>query len=343
MKIKKLFVNILVLCISCVIALLLVEIGLRIFSPGKGGELIVITFSEDFAKMDEALGFKGIPFAQGVSYNCETKVRYKHNSRGWRNTERAVEKTGEIYRALMLGDSFVWGVGVGQESVLTYVLEDIGDNLEVINVSFPRWATVNEYRYFETEGIYYKPDMLLVMFFVGNDLIGNGAYEKGGYEGWEPPTSEKKEYTFLSYKYIQDHSRIYRRWKRKRRDLKMQWGLKPIFTEYDENSPEWKATTGWIDRFRDLADKEGVKLVFVLVPEKKQFFISKGRRKPQDMLIDYMKKNGVAYLDLLPVFEKRCGKNGQNRGYFRYDGHWNELGHRVAAEEIYKFIEKERP
>ena len=343
MNIKRLIVNILVLCISCVVALVLVEVGLRIFSPDKGGELIVITFSKDFAKKDNVLGFKGIPFAQGTSYNCETNVAYKHNSRGWRDTEHAVEKKPGIYRVLMLGDSFVWGVGVGQEDVLTYVLEDIGDNLEVLNVSFPRWATVNEYQYFETEGIHYKPDMLVVVFFVGNDLIGNGAYEKAGYKGWEPPTSEKKEYVFLSYKYIQDHSRIYRRWKRKRRDLKMKWGLKPIFTEYDEDSEEWKATTKWIDKFKALANKEGVELLFVLAPEKEQFFISKGRYKPQKMLIDYMEKKNIAYLDLLPVFEERCGKTGQNKGYFRYDGHWNELGHRIAAEEIYEFIKRERP
>ena len=340
MNIKKIAVNIALLCVSVFVGLILVEVGLRIFQPGKGGELITITFSDNFAKKDEILGFTGIPFAEGTSYNCETKVRYKHNSRGYRDREHAVEKEEGVYRVLVLGDSFVWGVGVGQESVLTYKLEDMNDNLEVINVSFPRWATVNEYRYYETEGIYYKPDMLVVVFFVSNDLIGNGAYEMSGYEGWEPPKPEKKEYKFLSYKYIQDHSRIYRRWKRMRRDFKVKQGMKPVLTEYDPLTIEWKATMKWIDKFKSLTDKEGSKLVFVLAPGREQFFIPKGRYKPQIMLTDYLREKHVAYLDLLPVFEKTREKNNKNWGYFNYDGHWNELGHKKAAEEIYTYIKE---
>jgi len=33
------------------------------------------------------------------------------------------------------------------------------------------------------------------------------------------------------------------------------------------------------------------------------------------------------------------GSNGEKL-YFPIDTHWNEIGHRVVAEEIYKFLSK---
>lgn len=54
---------------------------------------------------------------------------------------------------------------------------------------------------------------------------------------------------------------------------------------------------------------------------------------PQQRLKEMLTKDKIAFLDLLPVF-----RNNQNRAYYAQDGHWNALGHQIAAEELAKWI-----
>jgi hypothetical protein len=45
-------------------------------------------------------------------------------------------------------------------------------------------------------------------------------------------------------------------------------------------------------------------------------------------------------LDLTPALRRATGAFGR-RVYFRYDGHWNVLGHRVAGEEVAAYLRRE--
>jgi acetyltransferase AlgX (SGNH hydrolase-like protein) len=49
--------------------------------------------------------------------------------------------------------------------------------------------------------------------------------------------------------------------------------------------------------------------------------------------IEQAQRRGFTVLDLQPVFMRRHEQDGA-RFEFPTDGHWNELGHRVVAEEI---------
>lgn len=55
--------------------------------------------------------------------------------------------------------------------------------------------------------------------------------------------------------------------------------------------------------------------------------------KIQKMILNITQKNNITALDLLPDFSKR---NINNTFFFEIDGHWNEKGHELAAELIYK-------
>lgn len=54
---------------------------------------------------------------------------------------------------------------------------------------------------------------------------------------------------------------------------------------------------------------------------------------PQKRLKQMLDAEKIPYLDLLPAF-RTLGK----RAYFEEDGHWNALGHKIAAEELAKWI-----
>lgn len=54
---------------------------------------------------------------------------------------------------------------------------------------------------------------------------------------------------------------------------------------------------------------------------------------PQNRLKEMFVKENIPYIDLLPVF-----KQVKQRAYFAKDGHWNALGHKIAATELAKWI-----
>lgn len=51
----------------------------------------------------------------------------------------------------------------------------------------------------------------------------------------------------------------------------------------------------------------------------------------------FAKENGIRVLNLLNVFQE-TKKDLSNLYYFPYDGHWSIKGHRLAAEEMFRFL-----
>jgi hypothetical protein len=61
--------------------------------------------------------------------------------------------------------------------------------------------------------------------------------------------------------------------------------------------------------------------------------------QPQLALNDFCIKNNIYCLDLLPIFKEI---QQEEPLYFGLDIHWNARGHLQAANEIFKFIKKEK-
>jgi hypothetical protein len=71
-------------------------------------------------------------------------------------------------RALVLGDSFAFGLGVDDGERLSDLLGD--DRLEVVNMGVTAWGTDQQLRALEIEGFDYSPDLVLLVVFPHNDL-----------------------------------------------------------------------------------------------------------------------------------------------------------------------------
>jgi hypothetical protein len=54
------------------------------------------------------------------------------------------------------------------------------------------------------------------------------------------------------------------------------------------------------------------------------------------LLADFAAQQNFYYLDLTPVFQKEAGAGVEL--YYRFDTHWNQLGHNLAADIISKYI-----
>jgi len=84
--------------------------------------------------------------------------------------EIAQEKPDGELRILFLGDSCTFGYGVAADEAFPAVVEsllreqEIADTVECINAGVPGYSLFQGYRYLVTEGLRYKPDLVVLNF-----------------------------------------------------------------------------------------------------------------------------------------------------------------------------------
>jgi len=96
------------------------------------------------------------------------------NSQGFRDRERSFEKPDRVHRMVALGDSFTWGSGVTyDEAFVTLVEQGLNGRdgaTEVINLGVPAWGPHEEFHLLTVYGIRFRPDRVMLNFFIGNDI-----------------------------------------------------------------------------------------------------------------------------------------------------------------------------
>lgn len=96
------------------------------------------------------------------------------NSQGFRDRERTMERRGPGPRVVALGDSFTWGAGVSYDRTFTTLVEQALQaelpGLEIINLGVGGWGPHEELHLLESYGVRFDPDLVLLDFYVGNDI-----------------------------------------------------------------------------------------------------------------------------------------------------------------------------
>lgn len=141
---------------AVIVALLLIEVALRIAAPGQ---------NIPQREYDPALGWRGRPNLDCVLNEGHFTIRISQNSRGFRDGEHSVEKPQGVARVLCCGDSFTWGWGVEQDQIYTAVLErryaHAGAAVEVLNAGVGGYSTDQLLLYLLDEGFSYSPDYVV--------------------------------------------------------------------------------------------------------------------------------------------------------------------------------------
>lgn len=125
------------------------------------------------------VGWRGIPNLTAV---LNTDGQYKHqivwNSRGMHDGEHPLQPKDDVFRILMVGDSFVQASEVVETETSHQVLEDILNRhappnlkFEVISGGVLGWGPAQELMYLRSEGLKYQPDLILVLWVPANDLM----------------------------------------------------------------------------------------------------------------------------------------------------------------------------
>ncbi len=166
---RLLFGRLALIFVSLTLSLSLLEIGLRLFAP----QPVVFFDLGEIYRYDEELGYTLEPNATSLSAGITI------NSHGLRDYEVSLAKPAGTFRILALGDSYTFGAG-HIDSIYPKVLRRLlaaalpgGPPIQVISAGFPGWGTDEETVWLERDGLDFEPDVVVLGFYVGNDVHDN--------------------------------------------------------------------------------------------------------------------------------------------------------------------------
>jgi hypothetical protein len=289
------------------------------------------------------------------------------NSAGMRDHEHDLQKPPGVYRILVLGDSFMEANQVEFEDAFVSVLEQrlrdaAGIPIEVVNASVSGWGTDDELTYLMREGIKYRPDLVLVAMTLHNDVSDNlleeyHEFRNGRIEQRPATLVPWPSYFILKVKeWMASHSHLYHvmiratraNWvSTEARNLESHVGSLLRRMPDDRIRAGWEMTRQLLQKMRQTADTVNARVVVTLLPLSVQvypetlpgFLASNGLKeadvdlfKPQEMMKAIGENIGVSTIDLYSVFRDTKAKCSCPL-FVQSDGHWNKLGHQIAAEE----------
>jgi hypothetical protein len=168
---KKTLSKILLLVTSICLSFLASEFILRHVRPLDTGK------SYEFRIPHPIFGWSLQPGAAYRNYLPEEAVSVTYNSDGWRDVQHDREKRDGVFRILVLGDSFMEGYSVNLKDSFHKVAEGLmqnrGMNVEFINMGVGGYGTLQEYLVYREAGRRYVPDIVLLGFYVSNDVTNN--------------------------------------------------------------------------------------------------------------------------------------------------------------------------
>ena len=161
--------------ISFAIVALLVEVALRLLAPHLG---VAVNEKSRFYRFDHELGWAPI---ENITWGEKGDDFVHQNQFGLRGPDdMQLKRTSGEKRTLVLGDSYVWGVGVSQEELFT-TAEVHGTNEELINCGVSGYGTDQEYLFYLLRGQKFDVDQVVVAFTLYNDVENNLAPKQYSY------------------------------------------------------------------------------------------------------------------------------------------------------------------
>lgn len=129
---------------------------------------------------DEILGWSHRPGAEGWR-RLEGEAYIRINSDGLRDREHSSQKPANTLRIAVLGDSYAEAFQVPLEVTFWAVMEQEldgckalrGNKVEVINYGVSGYGTAQELLALRHRAWDYSPDIVLLAFFAGNDILDN--------------------------------------------------------------------------------------------------------------------------------------------------------------------------
>ncbi len=311
--------------------------------------------------------------SQIVDPTGEFDTKVSINSLGHRGPEFSIDKPDGVTRVLAIGDSFTFGWGVEDDEPYPRQLERLLrakpglGKVEVINAGFAACFYPDTYYvYLRDRGLAWKPDVVVVGFYLGNDI-----YEFGmdTWNAWQPrlpgalPGGVRMLHKHVEDGYLVSNERDPRYATpilRNSHLAQAYYSLKEeqprprseLFNRFIYRNDYPPATRAHVRDVRRLfaemhrmTAERGIPLVVMIIPAREQVHplddaefksIAQDLTRPNREFGAYFAQKGIRHFDLLEPFREA---SKVKRYYFHHDNHWNLDGHRFAAERLAAVVE----
>ena len=358
-KTKKIIINVLTTLGIAIVCLFLLEGFLQ------------LTSQKSCQQEDQILHNSYRPNCNIRSKTMEWDITAEINSQGLRDDE-VLEKENYEYRVLILGDSLPAGWGVEHNQTYSEVLQEKlnreGKKVDVLNTAVTGYSPILEYLYLREKGLQYEPDIIILNVDMG-DVQGDDYQtklakidEKDKIIGVPPAKDGFLMFLYKKSKVIKllEAPLIIL-------DSKLKGKVKESEHFYDLDYDAYMLTRGGIEKeeaeryyatvfkhiklIQELSEENNIKLIITTYPYGHQVSgeeWAKGRHNfgfeqekvysslPNEILADFAEENNIAFISMFPDFKE----SETFPLYFPYDGHFNEKGHELAAEILFREMKK---
>jgi len=337
------------------------EIGLRICGFGHN----YTNPMGSFFVPDSELGCHGKPNFVGRFHRADFDVVVEHDADGFRRNELPADPAAQ-HDVFVLGDSFVWGYGVGQHDLLTNQMERRLMGWRVHNLGLIGAGTIEEYLLFQKHVFdRLRSGDAVVLVFFNNDFGDNvglhssnrihATIDAGQVHVVPPlPTSTMRQwknwmkdasYLFNLVTYCTD---CYKQGRSLRllgdRVSRSLPSPEQIRADTCDSGPAVQITRHYMSELEQACREKQVRFLAAYVPgqaelDEDDVTSTSDLSLPEEIAcrqaFDRMVRDlGIDAVDLMPsmVAAKRAGR--YERMTFTHDFHWNPAGHTVAAEVL---------
>lgn len=366
---KELYLGLAITCFSILLTLSVMEVGLRIYQARTGSRTTLLWHD------DALLGRRLNPSQTGlfVSDTHEYKTEITVNKDGFRDTEHSVDK--QTFRILLIGDSFVENFQVPLENTISKQIEKqlterLHKPVEVIAMGLGDTGTAQQYLLLKNIGLKYNPDIVVQLFFSGNDVKNNSKNLMGDpyrpYFNLQDSQLELEPFSVRSnnpvYKFIsilKSHSRTVEFLLNIKGKISKKSTSFPIDYEVYRKSPNtqyqsaWAVTEKLIQETQHISESNGAKYILVTLANNEQV-----NNEVQQGLIHKYPQLGSSEFDFLTPdkhIAEICKDHNLSCGFmynffksfieehheithFPLDGHFNEVGTNLAARYLTEAI-----
>ena len=344
-RMRGLLTAVRIVAVNVVLACLLGELIVRIHVATVGGNLLTQDSTDVYR------------FEPSRDYGRLWTNRYGYASREF-ETER---RPGTV-RLALIGDSFAVGA-VRQDDNFASWMERLHPGLEVYNFGVSAISPDAYAAILKGEALRFSPDVVLVAFFVGNDITG-------------PPDPQRPFWSPILPVFVRRTWRLGREWFRLEFESPPALALPQLAhpsvpqkgfnlskatyleveierlavsrrSQQEAMDPFWQGALKYLREMRDETRRHRAEFAIVFIPDEYQ--VNPDLRDnivsvrgipvddidlqlPQRKLGEFCTAEGIRCLDLLPVF------TSEPDTYLPQDTHWNEKGNRIAGERIVAWL-----
>jgi len=354
---RKIASKLLLMLFGLFIAFLLLEGGIRIlllFRQQSPASPIYVEFNPDIGwlHIPNASGWDAEPaiLKDGQPVPSTRLFDVNINSFGFRDEQWKVRGKQGVQRIAFLGDSYVFGAGLAEHKRFSELLES--ETCQALNFGVSGYSTDQELLLYRSHVKQFKPDLVVLSLFIGNDVEDNAV-------PFPANTTKSKPYFVLDGNQLElknfpvnenqqeqaDERQAYflleaKRWLNQNlysytfivgllRSVPFTNSLLVSAEKTQDFAPALELTAAIVEQLRDEARQQNAELLVLIIPSPNQLSKGDDKRNPWvPYLSEKLDQAGVSYIDLLEEFKKLPNENF----YFALDEHLDNHGNEKVAE-----------